>query len=138
MHSPCLSDWLCCALDRTRVRSRVCMHWGGFRTPTSNSVTPAAVQEFSSILTPSTGKAASHPTGEGSAPEATLHFRGQSRPQFITRASDRLAVNQRFPQPPPQIRVICYSSSQNSRKPIYSQDYRFITKEIKDYESTAR
>lgn len=73
------------------------------RFPASNSWTPArcpAVGRNSDTVYP---EAESHSTGKGLRPPSTLHFRCQSQVQAVTRASDQLVVNRRFPCPPPLV-----------------------------------
>ena len=61
---------------------------------------------------------ASGSTGQGLSTPRLPAFRHQSQVQVVTCASDQLAVNQRFPQPPPWIQLICYRGSQNSGNPL--------------------
>lgn len=44
------------------------------------------------------------------------HFICPLQVQIATYSSDLMAINQRFPGPPPWVPLICQSSSQNSRK----------------------
>lgn len=47
-------------------------------------------------------------------PPTLAHFRCHSQVQIVNCASDQLAINQRFPWPPPRVRLICNSISKNS------------------------
>lgn len=57
--------------------------------------------------------------------------------QVVTYIPEQLAINQKFPRPPlGSINLL--EQITEFRKPAYSPDYQFITKEIKGCESAAR
>ena len=114
----------------------MCVCWGASPHHKQFLDTSRVSENSTQILTLSTWNQHQIPQVEGSVlqdchlppPQDPLQMAVES-PGF-TCVSDQLAVNQRFPRPPPQIRLIC-QSSQNSGT-FYLLDHQFI---IKGYDS---
>lgn len=75
---------------------------------------------------------ASHSKVKGSIPETNSHLRLQRPTQLPGFLYFWQSIDWWFPWPPPQVRLTCYGSSQNSRETFYLLDYQFI---IKGYNS---
>ena len=97
----------------------VWQHMCGFppiHTP-SNLATPAECSTIQFSLTSFTWKIASDSTGQGLSLTRLLPTTfPTTQAQLVICTSDWWTVNQRFPQAPSQVQLICKSHSQNSGK----------------------
>ena len=83
-----------------------------FALPFSPLLPPSFHQSPHSTLTLSTWRWVRSHRLRAQSHQTALHFRYQFQVQAVACASDW--VNQRFPQPPPWVWLICWSSSHNS------------------------
>ena len=60
---------------------------------------------------------------------SSVNFRSQSQVQSFTGDSDQPTLYQNFPQTPPRVWLISWSSSQNSRENFYLLHHWLITKD---------
>ena len=147
---------LMCAHVRMHACSYVCLCvCVGFPIPASNSWTPAGYLriQFSfdtvhlDIQTDSTGKGFS-PTRVPSTLDTSHNPKlqvggsnnsgGHLQVHIVTYTFEHLAINPRLPWHPPWVLSNLSEQLIELRKPVYFLHYRLITKDIKDYESTAR
>lgn len=92
--------------------------WGmwGFPTLSSSSQTPAGCPTIQFCSHTVYLETVWGPEGKGAVLQdwCPSHWRCYFKVQAVPRASDWLAVDQRFPRPPPQLQLICWHSSKNS------------------------
>lgn len=127
----------------------------GFPIPSSDSWTPAGCLRIQlsfdtvhlDIQTDSTGKGFS-PTRAPSTLDTSHNPKlqvggsnnsgGHLQVHIVTYTFEWQAVDQRLPWHPPWVLSNLSEQLIELRKPVYSLHYQLITKDIKDYESTAR
>ena len=87
------------------------------------------VLQFNSILTHLSGDSIRVYELRAQCHKTTLHFRCHLKTQIVTCASDRLAINQRFPRFPPSLgSVNLLEWLTELRETFYLSDYHFIIK----------
>lgn len=83
---------------------------GSFPTPTKNFPNTSCMSCNSTPFWHYLSRRVSDSTGyrlsSTRLPYSVAYFRWQSHPQVVTCTSDRLAINQKFPNPPPQFQLI--------------------------------
>ena len=86
---------------------------------------------------PICSETASTPEDWGSVPQTAVCFTHRSQVQAICTVPSHLCLcptshRSRFPQPPPWVRFICQSSSQDSRNPFIHETAGLVSRILKD------